>query len=192
MTPWAARSRPCEGETANGDLALVLEDGVREAFVVVDALGHGPRAEEAAVAAAAALRAADLAGGVEAVFDAVHRALRGGRGAAMTLVLREGPRLRAGGVGNVGMRLVPPGSLSLVPTDGVLGARLRRLRVAEGVVTDGRLVLHSDGISHRFDPAIVVEGTLEDACARLMVGHGARHDDATVLIAELTPSSRAM
>lgn len=164
----------------------MLADEAREAFAVIDALGHGPRAEEAALAAAAALRVASLGDGVEALFAAVHKALRGGRGAAMTLVLREGSLLRAAGVGNVAMRLVGPGSpLSLVPTDGVLGARTRTLRVAEGHATSGRLVLCSDGISQRFDPALVAQGSLEDACARLLADHGVRHDDATVLIAEL-------
>lgn len=185
---WAQRTRPCAGETANGDLALVLADEAREAFVVIDALGHGPRAEEVALAAAAALRGAPLSAGVEALFAVVHQALRGGRGAAMTAVWREGSLLRAAGVGNVGMRFVsgaPVSPLSLVPTDGVLGARARTLRVAEGHVTSGRLVLHSDGISHRFDPARLAQGPLEDACARLLADHGVAHDDATVLIAEL-------
>jgi hypothetical protein len=182
---WAQRTRPCAGETANGDLALVLSDGARDAFVVIDGLGHGPRAQAAAEAAAAALERAALADGLEALFAAVHQALRGTRGAAMTIVLREGSRLRAAGVGNVAMRLVPPGSLALVPTDGVLGARARTLRVAEGSATSGRLVLHSDGISHRFDPALVTAGSLEEACERVLADHGVPHDDATVLIAAL-------
>lgn len=163
----------------------MLSDEIREAFVVIDALGHGPRAEQAAEQAAAALRGASLAAGLEALFTAVHQALRGSRGAAMTIVLREGSRLRAAGVGNVALRFVPPGALSLVPTEGVLGARLRTLRVAEGSAASGRLILHSDGISHRFDAARVTVGSLEEACERLIADHGVRHDDATVLIAEL-------
>lgn len=182
---WAHRSRPCAGETANGDLALVLSDGEREAFVVVDALGHGPRAQQVAELAAAALRRASLVGGVEGIVSEVHGTLRGSRGAAMTIVLREGSKVTAAGVGNVALRFFGPSTLRLVPTEGVLGGRMRSLRVVEGNTVSGRLVLHSDGVSQRFDSALVTSGSLEEACERLLADHGVRHDDATVLIAEL-------
>jgi hypothetical protein len=74
--------------------------------------------------------------------------------------------------------------LSYVPTNGVLGSRWRAPRVASGTAHGGRLVLHSDGISHRFDARDLDRLSPEDACRVILDAHGADHDDATVLIVD--------
>jgi hypothetical protein len=181
----ASLSRPSGGETENGDRAFVRADAGREAFAVIDGLGHGPMASEAAARAIAALEIVSLVEPLDRIFAAVHAALQGSRGAAMTLVVREGDRFAAAGIGNVALRAVAPASISFVPTNGIVGARSRTPRVALGVGASGRLILHSDGISHRFDARDYDGRSPEETCRLLLDLHGARHDDATILVVDL-------
>jgi negative regulator of sigma-B (phosphoserine phosphatase) len=176
----ASLSRPCAGETENGDRAFVRVDGAREAFAVIDALGHGPLASAAAKLAIETLERVSLADPLDRIFAAVHTALQGSRGAAMVLVIRQGDLLHAAGIGNVALR----SSISFVPTNGVLGSRFRPPRIASGAAS-GRLILHSDGISHRFETRDYDGKTPAEVCRLLLDQHGASHDDATVLVVDL-------
>ena len=86
----AHRSRPKQGEVANGDAALVREEGGHTLVAVVDALGHGPMAAQAAAEAVRCLSSLPLGTSVEPLVEALHAALRGGRGAAVMLGLFDG------------------------------------------------------------------------------------------------------
>jgi len=181
-------TRPCAGEIVNGDRALVLEQDEYRAFVVVDALGHGPIAHEAAAVAEEFLGRVELARGTLEVLEQLHQAMRGSRGAAVTMVLQHGVELEACGVGNVGIRL-EGGTLPFVASPGVVGGQVRRFRVATGGLSArARLYLYSDGISERFRPHDFHRLAPKEACEALLVQHGKSHDDATVLIADLESS----
>lgn len=102
---FAHLSVPKPGEHANGDRAVVRRDGEgRTLLGVIDALGHGPGAEEVALAALDELRGVPLDASIEAVFRRLHERLRGTRGAAATLCFVRGGHVEACGVGNVELR----------------------------------------------------------------------------------------
>jgi negative regulator of sigma-B (phosphoserine phosphatase) len=181
---WAHRSRPFPGETANGDRPVALERDGCTLLAVIDALGHGPRAEEAAILA---LRALDAwaGGSLSSAFDAVDVALRGSRGAAMTAVLFGTAGIEAAGIGNVALRS-SGFAIPFVQTPGVLGAQRRALRLAQAPRATGRLLLASDGISTRLDFERVMALEPDAACEHLLDAHGSSHDDATALIVDVS------
>jgi phosphoserine phosphatase RsbX len=181
-------SRPKIGEIANGDAVLVQRWSECDRWVVIDGLGHGPAASEAARGAVTSLEATGPEVDIEALIDRLGRALRGSRGIALTLLERRGSRLAAAGVGNVALRLTGSGTLPFIASPGILGGHVRKLRVAEGSVHGPlRAVLHTDGISSRFQLEPVSEGTPESVATRLMTEHAHAHDDATVLVVDFRP-----
>src|SRR6185369_4005108 len=78
---FAALSVAKAGESECGDGCVALTSAEAATFVVVDGLGHGPGAAEAAGAALRAAARTDAAAAPEALLEAMHRALHGSRGA---------------------------------------------------------------------------------------------------------------
>jgi anti-sigma regulatory factor (Ser/Thr protein kinase) len=144
------------GETACGDAWTAITDRAgRTVLAVVDGVGHGRPAHEAASAAIevvlghAALAPAEIVG-------LAHDALRPTRGAAMAVVdVVDGGAVRYAGVGNISAMIVDGASVRrLVSLSGTLGHEMRRVR--EFVYEwppGGLLVMHSDGLGTRWDLA---------------------------------------
>jgi hypothetical protein len=178
-------TRPAPHETANGDRAVHLVREDVAIYGVIDGLGHGPKAEEAALAALAALdRTTKL--DVVSLFDAAHAALRSTRGAAMTLVVVRGARCEAAAVGNVTLRADRVRGLSLAATPGIVGSQMRSLRIARGdVEARARIAIFSDGISSRAAVDAHADDLPSVAAQRLLEAHAVGHDDATILVVDL-------
>ncbi|MGW7417497.1 SpoIIE family protein phosphatase [Streptomyces sp. NPDC054863] len=184
----AALCLPLESEHSCGDgWAVADADDGRRTVVVVDGLGHGPPAAEAAEAA---LRAFRRGPGLPlpTVMTAMHRALRHTRGAAVGLL-----RLRPDGdadhcsVGNVRVQVIGFDGVRsrLSGQPGVVGWNMplplvRRISVPQG----STLVLHSDGIdphwTHEPSPFLL---RLPPPLLVASLAHDFRRsrDDATVL-----------
>ncbi|MFJ4877450.1 ATP-binding protein [Streptomyces sp. NPDC088745] len=184
----AALCLPLEGEHSCGDGWAVADAGAgRRTLVVVDGLGHGEAAEEAADTALRAFRRAPEPPLPE-LLSALHRALRHTRGAAVGLL-----RLRPDGdadhcsVGNVRAQTVGFDGVRSRTTGqpGVVGWNMPRPRVRRIPVPPGStLVLHSDGIDPRWthDPSPFLL-RLPPPLLVASLAHGFRRgrDDATVL-----------
>jgi phosphoserine phosphatase RsbX len=189
----AHQSRPKSGETSNGDAVVVTryEGGVLVA--IVDALGHGPRAEAVAKLAHDHIIGTYPAFPEEGVVDVMrglHSALRGTRGACATLCLIRGRALEACGVGNVEMRCIGA-SVPVVLTPGIVGVQLRHPRAFSGVLPPSAwCFLFSDGISRRAPFAELSKLTPHDACQSLMRKHRHSHDDASVIVVAAKESDR--
>jgi phosphoserine phosphatase RsbX len=181
----AHQSRPKSGETANGDAIVVKKYPEGVLVAIVDALGHGPRAE--AVAKLAHDHIMQTYGtfpeeDVVSVMRRLHSALRGTRGACATICLLRGRVLEACGVGNVEMRCIGV-SVPVVLTPGIVGVQLRRLRAFSGVLPPSAwCFLFSDGISRRAPFSELSKLTPHDACQALMRTHRHSHDDASVIV----------
>lgn len=188
-------TRPISGESVCGDAwaaRTVTAPGAphRSALLVMlcDGLGHGPLAERASQAAVKAFHAArDLS--PEGVLHAVHLALRGTRGGAVA-VARIDPaagRLLYCGIGNVSGFLVGEGGRrALLSAPGIVGAHMRRLRTFEEPLPEhGALVMHSDGLTERWDHA-ALPGLLHHSplvmAGQLLREAGGRRDDASVVV----------
>lgn len=136
-------------EEVCGDAWEVIEmAGVLRAMVV-DGLGHGPFAEQAAREALAVFRSQPT-GGVASTLKLVDQALtktRGAAGAIAELSPAKG-QVTAAGVGNISMRLLNNGeSKSFGCDNGTLGTGVPRIREFTQPWRHGSvLVMHSDGV----------------------------------------------
>ncbi|HEX8070910.1 MAG TPA: ATP-binding protein [Pyrinomonadaceae bacterium] len=182
-------SRPHPDETHNGDAYFVRRRGARLLCAVIDGLGHGRGAQEAAQAARDTL-AAWQGEPLEELFAAAHDALRPTRGAAMGAVVVDAAQeqFHYAGVGNIDVRVFDaPEHARPISANGTLGARFDRARVwsykwAEGTT----VVLASDGLSAKWD-LLDYPGLLQKSpqllAAVLMRDYARDTDDATVLVA---------
>jgi negative regulator of sigma-B (phosphoserine phosphatase) len=174
--------RPRIGEVSSGDAGAVRTvDGVTW-VLLVDALGHGPVAAEAAARAVDEHQSFPAALSVEAAFARLHARLAGSRGAAATL-LRFGERsLGFGGVGNVSLRTLVGPQVPFVPASGILGWRSLQMRCGELQLSgSGRLLLSSDGIVPSPPLAQLASLSAETMCQVLIAEHSLERDDATVI-----------
>lgn len=182
---WASAARPRTGETACGDLAVVLVTARGALVAVVDGLGHGPHAATAAAAAGDALRTAPDAAPDRLLTDC-HLALAHTRGAVVSVasIDVESRQIVWCGVGNVSGVILRPGGRreNLLVQSGVVGGRLPKLRRSVVPFGPGEvLIFASDGVRPTFSfglrpdhaPQAVIDRTLRD--------HSVTTDDATVL-----------
>ncbi|MCA1614809.1 MAG: ATP-binding protein [Acidobacteria bacterium] len=183
-----AWSRPRPSEDANGDAYFVKEHGGETLLAVVDGLGHGRGAREAA---AAAVEVLELWRGepLDELTLGVHDALRATRGAVMGAVAINPARetFAYAGVGNVEVRVLGAADPARpIPTNGTLGARLSSVRVWPHRWAEGStLVIASDGISATWDPAAYpgLAARSPQLLAGVLLRDFVRNsDDATVLV----------
>ncbi|MFJ6797184.1 SpoIIE family protein phosphatase [Streptomyces sp. NPDC091268] len=181
---------PATREEHCGDAAAVFDhdldhEQVRTA-AVVDGLGHGIEAAEAAQAAIRSLHAVH-GQPLPDIMTAMHRALRHTRGAAVGLLRSAADRIEYCGVGNVRMVAVTHDQAHhrLTGQPGLVGWKMPTPRTHTTTVAPGTTtLLHSDGIDHRWThtPSPHLLRLLPPLLA-LDVAH--RHhnhrDDATVL-----------
>lgn len=178
------------GEPDCGDdwsLAVDDERG-RGVVTVADGLGHGMSAAEASRRAVevGTEHAAEPPGHIVAE---LHRALRSTRGAAVAVAefAADSPTLRFAGLGNISAAIVAPGeSKSLVSHNGIAGHEMRKIQeFSYNWPLGAMLVMHSDGVSARWDlnryPGLVLR------CASVVAGVIYRdfsrgRDDALVVV----------
>lgn len=187
---WGLATRCRPGESASGDLAVVvpLAEGVLVAGI--DGLGHGREAARAAGRAAAVLRESPTQDLVS-LLERCHLTLQGTRGAAISLAFMSAvtDAVTWLGVGNVEGRLLstdpsvmpPKESLGLEP--GIAGHDLPAVRpVTHAVHAGDVLVLSTDGIRSTFADSLSVAGSAETISERILADHWAHQDDALVLV----------
>jgi len=190
-----------KGEYRSGDLAVLeaFEGGALVA--VIDGLGHGAEAADAADAAAVVLRE-HRAEAPDTLVRRCHEALRRTRGAVMTLARLElepgAARLSWTGVGNVEGRLLravpdpahPPGRAeSAFIHSGVLGYSLPRVRLSSSRLAPGDLIVFAtDGVKSGFLDDLAggpAERSVQALADRLLAEHSRGTDDALVVAVRL-------
>jgi hypothetical protein len=172
------------GEDECGDAWSAGEDRI----LVVDGLGHGPQAAEAAIAAVEVFEANRRRPPRETI-EAIHLALRPTRGAAVAVVEAnvQAQTVRFCGVGNISATMVGSGgSRGMASQNGIAGHEVHRLAQYEYPWPPGALlVMHSDGISAKWDlgayPGLAMRPV--SLIAGVVYRDFRRHkDDATVVI----------
>ncbi len=180
------RARPCAGNVSSGDavLSVFADDAV--VIGVIDGLGHGPLAHDAAVRAHDAATAAIDKGARDpcALLTAMHEALRGSRGAGASVVVVDKDSVTAAGVGNVAVRSVGL-TLSVALKAGILGTRMPRLQSFSSPRAPSRVAVFSDGLSSRLSLADVAHKDAEQAADALFSTHAGTHDDASVIVVDI-------
>ncbi len=176
-----------EGERASGDAVLVRVESDRTLVCMIDALGHGAYASDAAQAAVDFLRAADLALPISQLVGGVHSALRGSRGAAALVLVAFGDRVRGVSVGNVALRARTAAPFPFANSPGVLGGSLRRIRVFDAALHHGdRLICFTDGVSGVFPIEESSRLRPSMAARAILTRFRLPHDDASILVADVS------
>ncbi len=186
---FGAWCRPHPGEELSGDAYFVRERGRQTLIAVIDGLGHGQGAKEAADVAVEQLD--DWMGEpLNELLLAMHDALRSTRGAVagVAVIDQQAGRFHYSGVGNILIRVFnAPEHASPVSTNGTLGARLGQVRVwSYDWSPAATLVMASDGLSASWDISSypgLLERSPQLLAGVLMRDYGRHADDATVLVA---------
>lgn len=186
-------SRPREGEHFNGDAYFIREHGEQTLYAVIDGLGHGHGAKQAADAAGASLNEWTTES-LEDVFLFVHQALKATRGAVMGAIVvdRAERRIHYAGVGNIDVRVLPDevGSPArFISNNGTLGLRLDKVRVWSSAWRPRSwIVMTTDGISVNWDFKAypnLIEKDPQILAGLLVRDFGRDSDDATSLVIAL-------
>jgi anti-sigma regulatory factor (Ser/Thr protein kinase) len=186
---------PHPDESAVGDGYGLAWEQDRMTVGVVDGLGHGVAAAEARRAALDVLEQQPTLDSVGLLreLDAGLRVTRGAA-AAIAQIDMWSRQLTFAGLGNVTGRLYRPGaSQTLVSRPGILGAgqqpRLHRL-VSADWKAPAVLVMHTDGINSRWDPADYPGADrYHPAIMAALIWRDAKrgNDDATVVVVRTRP-----
>jgi phosphoserine phosphatase RsbX len=186
---WGVSTRSRPGEVTSGDLAIVALRPEGALVAAIDGLGHGGEAAHAARQAGEVVRSSwsrDLV----VLVERCHIALRGTRGAAISLAFVSAPegRMTWLGVGNVEGRVLSGDPSAIRPKDslalrsGVAGHELPTVRSATIDVRPGDvLVLATDGIQATFADSLDVSGSTQTITERIVADHAKPSDDALVV-----------
>ena len=183
---YGAISLALEGEIECGDAWSLVTDDDGVALIVVDGLGHGVFAAEAAKACVESFLGAPRDNPKD-ILQRAHRAMSRTRGGAAACARLRADSMAYAGVGNItGYLISEAKSQGLVSHNGTLGLHHRLPQQLEyPVAPRALLVMHSDGVSARWDirnrpevlgahPALIA--------AMLYRDHARERDDSTVVV----------
>jgi phosphoserine phosphatase RsbX len=188
MLDWAFAGVALDG-AESGDLHVVVPLPGGVLLAVIDGLGHGPEAAEAAREAAAIL---SLRAGapLDELFKWCHEGLRKTRGVVMSLVAMDlqSSTIQWCGVGNVEGVLLPavPGRAreAIHCRGGVVGCRLPPLKInTVRLAPRDLLLLATDGLRNEFASAVDLEQEPQRIADEILAREARGSDDALVLVA---------
>ncbi len=141
---------PKIGEDANGDAWAAAGTAENRTYLVVDGLGHGVAAAEAAKAAVQEFNRCADASSITEILTSIHEALRHTRGAAVAVARTDESReeLLFGGIGNIGGAIITDGNVrKTVSRNGTAGLTVRRIQEYSYPFTSGStFFMYSDGL----------------------------------------------
>ena len=183
-------SVPVRGETVCGDGWMVKSNSESARVLVVDGLGHGHYAAEAAREAERVMAGSRSASPAQILNDC-HDALKKTRGAAAAVASldREQGTVSFAGTGNISAVLAgKQGTRGMASHNGTLGHQVHKIQEFQFPWNqDSVLIMHSDGLSSRWNlddyPGILNRGPAVLA-AVLYRDFARERDDVTVLVAK--------
>ncbi|MFE4860745.1 SpoIIE family protein phosphatase [Streptomyces sp. NPDC056670] len=176
-----------------GDAGAVVDTVTDRTAVVIDGLGHGPQAAEAAHAALHAFHA-HAGRPLPEIVTGMDRALRHTRGAAVGILRLDAAQALYCGIGNIRAVVLSPGGIhhQLTGRPGIVGWRMPAPQTHTVALPAGATaVLHSDGIDARWahTPSLSVLRLPPQLLAASVTHHyRSTRDDATLLA--LRPQQR--
>jgi len=179
---------PYPGERVCGDGWHCEHTPSRTVAVLVDGLGHGVGAADAAQEAVATVRQR-ISKSPGEILSYMHDALKKTRGAvaAVVEIRPDDGRLTYAGIGNISASLMSKGtSRSLISHNGTLGMTLRRVQEFQTEwLPDSIFVMHSDGLQSKWDLLSYPGLTLKHPaliCGALIRDFRRHRDDAGVVV----------
>lgn len=180
---------PRSGEARCGDAWAAVQGREGATLFVIDGLGHGEGASDAAEAALEVFKRQALEPDSGKLMRAVHESLRHRRGAAAAVarIDLERETVSFTGVGNISGILICGGvSRGFVSHNGTLGYRIRKLDTFTYPWEPGCvLIMHTDGITHawRFEDYPELEKRHPSLLAGVIYrDHHKGNDDCCVLV----------
>lgn len=195
---WGIASKSLDHTARSGDHYVVKPIHGGALLAVVDGLGHGEKAAEAAKIAVATV-CEYTEGSIISIFSRCHERLKGTRGVVMSLALINATdsTMTWAGVGNVKGLLLRGGRASaarareniLIQCSGVIGDRLPPLVASTKTMFDGDTVIFStDGIRTGFDEGLNLRSAPQQIADSILASYGTGYDDALVLVARYLSS----
>lgn len=178
-------------DPACGDVWELAISGQRVSVLMIDGLGHGPEAEDAAMAGARAFNREPFADPAP-LLEEIHHEMRGTRGGALAIAQFDSAteKLRFIGIGNIGATLIAEDKTrGLASHPGIVGLQYRKVPAVDYPQCAGQLlIMYSDGLQSRWNlrdypglmyrhPAIIAAVLHRDYCRG--------RDDVTVLVMAL-------
>ncbi len=191
LVQYATANMTVPGETESGDRHIVVPTPAGTLVAVVDGLGHGHEAADAAEVAVATLRR--FAG--ESVITLVrrcHEVMKSTRGAVISLAFFDARNstlswLSVGNVEGILLRRNPmakPERETIFMRPGVVGFRLPALQAhVMPVAPDDILILATDGIRNGFEQGLSRTASLPEIADSICTRYNKGNDDALVLVA---------
>jgi len=182
-----AASRALSSDQANGDAFITKTWNDKTLVGVIDGLGHGSLAHEAATTARTYIEA-HMDRPLESIFRGTDRACKGTRGVVMALAKFDWLEntLTFANIGNVNVNVSGPEWTGLIVRRGVVGGNNPGPSIVTREWEPGyTMVMHSDGISTRWDMDDIRDRGNEPAGAianRLLKQYSKSDDDATALV----------
>jgi phosphoserine phosphatase RsbX len=179
-----------EGEGRSGDLAVFAPMAHGGLVAVIDGLGHGDPAADAAEEAARILTTY-VEFPPQDLLERCHQELRNTRGAVMTLAWfdLDNRSMRWTGVGNVEARFVRAGDdpsarfASPVVLGGVVGFNLPQVRLGTVPLEPGdAVVMATDGVAADFSAVLESGVPAQQLAERVLERHGKGTDDALAVV----------
>src|SRR5574341_158804 len=190
---WGIASKSLDHAAGSGDHYVVKPIHEGALLAVVDGLGHGEKAAEAAKIVVATVNEY-TEGSIISIFSRCHERLKGTRGVVMSLALINAAdrTMTWAGVGNVEGLLLRGGRDSasqargnfLLQSSGVIGDRLPPLLASTKILLDGDIVIFStDGIRSGFDKGLNLRSAPQHIADSILASYRRESDDALVLVA---------
>lgn len=191
LLEWAAASRSVGAPGESGDVCLVRVLPPMASLVVVDGLGHGAAAADAAHRAVTLLAGAFDENPIDAI-QRCHEGLRSTRGVVLSMAQIDGTRdlMTWFGIGNVEGVLVHcasvagPHRVPLLARAGVVGRQLPLLSAGLLPIVPGdTLAFATDGVHPRFARELTCDIPPRRAADGILAKHGTGPDDALIVVA---------
>ena len=184
---YGAVNRNKPGNTVSGDAFLFHENTDETLVALIDGLGAGEAAHEAAERAKVCI-AENTNVPLPDLLQLCHKALRGTRGVVMMLmrVKHTQESVSFAGVGNIGVKVFSNASIKPISRNGIVGYRMNNVREFSYRYTNGDVfILHSDGISSRFvvdENWVRAPKTDLQQVAQTIADEFGKDDDMTVVV----------
>lgn len=192
---------PKLGQTASGDSWAVTQDGSQLRLMVVDGLGHGLGASQAAQTAVETFERRSPTLSIETLMQDIHASLQQTRGAVLSIadIAPHEHKMTYAGVGNIDGRLyggnyTTEPAQHMVSHNGTVGYEMRRVQSFTYLFPDnGTVILNSDGctsqLSMRPYPGLGAKHPTLIA-AVLYRDFSRETDDTTVAVVKVAASPR--
>jgi len=185
---YAAINHPKPGRSVSGDAYVFCQDQESTLVALIDGLGSGQAAHEAATLAQECIREHSQVPLTE-LLKLCHEKLRGTRGAVMMLMriqhLEE--TVSFAGVGNIGVQVFSDAAIKPISRNGIVGYRMTNVREFRYPYTPGDVfLLHSDGVSTRFQVderwVRAPHTDLQEIAKDIVDNYGKETDDISIIV----------